>query len=37
MLREAIQTAIHLLASGEPFPPDWEKLIFAGPRVKAKL
>lgn len=31
-LREALQTAIHLLASGEPFPPDWEKLMFAGPQ-----
>lgn len=35
-LREAIQTAIYLLASREPFPPDWEKLMFAGPPAKAK-
>jgi hypothetical protein len=30
-LRYTLQTAIRLLASGKPFPPDWEKLMFSGP------
>jgi len=35
-LRETLQTAIRRLARGEPFPPDWEKLMFAGPTANAK-
>jgi hypothetical protein len=31
VLRSGLQTAIDLLASGEGFPPDWEKVMFAGP------
>jgi Apea-like HEPN len=31
VLRDALKTAMLSLASGKPFPPDWSKLMFAGP------
>lgn len=31
VLRDALQTAIDLLASEQPFPPNWEELMFASP------
>jgi hypothetical protein len=36
-LRDALKTAIRLLATGKPFPPDWEKLMFAGPEESGTL
>jgi hypothetical protein len=34
VIRESLHRAIRLLASDEPFPPDWEKLMFEGPQEK---
>ena len=32
VLRRAFQIAIHLVASEQTFPPDWEALMFSGPQ-----
>jgi hypothetical protein len=32
VIRRALQIAIRQVAAGERFPPDWEELMFGGPR-----
>jgi hypothetical protein len=36
-LRSALQMAIRSLATGKPFPPDWERLMFAPPSANLGL